>query len=224
MVQIIIIKKEGKLTYDKITDLNELYKKCGFRKVDGFEKIKEYKDETCNTIELWGKMSGKGIIKNQYVFPTPIDKKIYGNCSLMMKSGDQYIDICEEVWNKTCDTLTNMKNQDLQMTDSDKKTKLEFIKQKLDNINKTISSFNAKEEGDEIMKEASNFVKDERDKNKKIKKKDNKTDSVNLETEQVLDVSESDTASDSSTESDDYELKEETYLYSDEEEEEINKN
>ena len=224
MVQIIIIKKEGKLTYDKITDLNELYKKCGFRKVDGFEKIKEYKDETCNTIELWGKMSGKGIIKNQYVFPTPIDKKIYGNCSLMMKSGDQYIDICEEVWNKTCDTLTNMKNQDLQMTDSDKKTKLEFIKQKLDNINKTISSFNAKEEGDEIMKEASNFVKDERDKNKKIKKKDNKTDIVNLETEQVLDVSESDTASDSSTESDDYELKEETYLYSDEEEEEINKN
>ena len=185
MVQIIIIKKEGTLTYDKIADISELYKKCGFRKAEGLEKINEWKIEDDN-VELWGKASGKVIVKNQYIFSVPIDKKIYGNCSLMRKSGDKYIDMDEEIWNKIKNTKVQEK-QDIQDN-----VKLEVIKNIMDTIKSDI---------DLMVKENSQTI---------INKK-------NID-EEELDVS--DSASDSSNDSANSELKEETYLYSEEEEEE----
>ena len=43
MTQVLKIEKNGDIKYIKISDTNELYKKCGFRKDIGFEKITNWK-------------------------------------------------------------------------------------------------------------------------------------------------------------------------------------
>jgi len=103
MVQVLKIEKTGDIKYIKITDTNELYKKCGFRKDIGFEKITNW-EKTINgdimNIELWGRTSGKNNIKNNYKFPKPFNQNIYGNCSLIYKQNDITLDLTEELWNK----------------------------------------------------------------------------------------------------------------------------
>ena len=193
MVQIIIIKKEGKLTCEKITDLSELYKKCGFRKVEGFEKIHDFNDGADINIELWGKINGKGIVKNLYAFPTVTDKKIYGNCSLIRKLGDKYVDIDEDIWDK----IKNQENKTIEvkpLNEQNNNVKIKLIKEHLDILKDAISQVS----NDELKWTSEN-----------TKKKDE---------EEVLDITDSD--SDTSNESDNSELKEETYLYSEEEEDE----
>ena len=65
MVQILIFEKNGDTSYNKITSSNELYKKCGFRKTEGFDIISSWHIESSNiTVELWGRIIGKGNIKN----------------------------------------------------------------------------------------------------------------------------------------------------------------
>ena len=90
MVQILIIDKLGTINYSTISDINELYKKCGFRKVEDFIMIHNWICDTDEniTIELWGRVVGKGSIKNIYNFPNLIEKNIYGNCALVAKNNN----------------------------------------------------------------------------------------------------------------------------------------
>ena len=97
MVQIIKVEKNGDIKLDNIENISELYKKCGFRKADGFENIYTWKNININ-IELWGRATGKASLKNTYVFPTPIEKTVYGNCVLVGKNNLDYIDINEQIW------------------------------------------------------------------------------------------------------------------------------
>ena len=100
MTQILIIEKSGNIkvkadvTYEN--DIIELYKTCGFRKQDGFVKI-------CNwdSIELWGRLTGKNNLLNNYKFPSPIDKtEIFGNCILIRILDNKFIDMTESIWNQ----------------------------------------------------------------------------------------------------------------------------
>ena len=93
MAQILKIEKSGIIKTDKLLKIDDLYKKCGFRKIDGFEKITYWSQNINNTninVELWGRLSGKGAIKNDYVFPSNLDKTIYGNCCIIAKSSSTY--------------------------------------------------------------------------------------------------------------------------------------
>ena len=103
MTQFLKIEKNGDIKNSKISDINELYKKCGFRKNTGFEKITNWEkniDGNNINIELWGRTSGKNNFKNNYTFPESFNKSIYGNCSLIHKQNDKIIDLSEELWNK----------------------------------------------------------------------------------------------------------------------------
>ena len=87
MVQVLKIEKNGDINYINIDTITELYKKCGFRKDIGFDKITSWKinENSNNNIELWGRTFGKKNLKNTYKFPESLTKKIYGNCSIIYK-------------------------------------------------------------------------------------------------------------------------------------------
>ena len=72
MVTFIKIEKDGKLYEEKLDNIENLYKKCGLRKIEGFINLYEY-DSNEGKIELWGRNSGRSNIKNSYVFPLDIN-------------------------------------------------------------------------------------------------------------------------------------------------------
>ena len=102
MVLSLKIEKNGDIKNINIDNTNELYKKCGFKKEEGFIKIQDWK-RTINgndaNIELWGRTSGKNSVKNKFNFPESLNKSIYGNCCLVGKYEDTLIDLTED-WNK----------------------------------------------------------------------------------------------------------------------------
>ena len=202
MVQIIIIKKDSELIYENFAIFSDIYKKCGFRKDDGFEKIADFSDDSNEVnIELWGKLSGKCAVKNTYVFPiNSIAKKIYGNCVLLRKSCDKYVDLEQEVWDTVKVLFKAQPSNEIH-----NQTKMKIIKQQIDTIKDSIS---------QVSNEITNTINASNASNASnpfavtIKCKDEQK-------EELLEIS--DTDSDLSEESNDSELKEETYVYSDEE-------
>lgn len=95
MVQILIVKK-NKINYSKISTIDDIYIKCGFRKVEGFEQIIQWNIENY-IIEVWGRVIGKGTWKNTYTFPTEI-KNIYGNCAIVLKKDGMLTDLTVDDW------------------------------------------------------------------------------------------------------------------------------
>lgn len=89
MITYVIVDKYGKLKELKAKELlkEELYKKCGFRKKDGFDKRTTWNVLLNNEkfkIELYAKDNGKANTENKYEFPPPIDTILYfGNCCLI---------------------------------------------------------------------------------------------------------------------------------------------
>jgi hypothetical protein len=104
MVQILIIIRDGSINSTKIIDMKDLYKKCGFRKSEGFENIIGWKESLGGSnidIELWGRTSGKGNLKNNYKFPILLDKIVYGNCLLIAKDSTAKLrDLTIPLWNE----------------------------------------------------------------------------------------------------------------------------
>ena len=97
---ILIIDKCCELKTIGVKDYKEeeLYKKCGFKKPDGFLKQVEWIvkiDGEKYKISMYGKLDGRANMENKYDFPPPIDSKLYfGSCAL----------ICELICVKT-DTM-----------------------------------------------------------------------------------------------------------------------
>jgi hypothetical protein len=86
---IIIIDKGGELKTIAVKDYKEeeLYKKCGFKKGEGFFKQVEWSvkmDGQKYIISMYGKLDGKANMENKYDFPPPVDTKLYfGSCTLV---------------------------------------------------------------------------------------------------------------------------------------------
>uniref|UniRef100_A0A6C0AXT6 Uncharacterized protein n=1 Tax=viral metagenome TaxID=1070528 RepID=A0A6C0AXT6_9ZZZZ len=191
MTQILIIEKNGNI---KIKDgvkynnnVNELYKTCGFRKQDGFVKIYNW-----DSIELWGRLTGKNNFLNNYKFPSPIDKtEIFGNCILIRILDNQLVDMTENIWNRILtgnEIVTSINNINI-------------------NTTTTITSYTDKDNN-----------KNSHDNNKLDNKYDN---NHNNDHDDHDDDDDDDDDDDSSDDDDDYgdsELQEEDYIYSSEEE------
>jgi hypothetical protein len=86
---IIIVDKSGTLKVLNVKDYKEddLYKKCGFKKPDGFEKQTEWSskiDGQRYLTSLYAKADGKANSENKYDFPPPVDTKLFfGSCALV---------------------------------------------------------------------------------------------------------------------------------------------
>lgn len=86
---IIIVDKSGTLKVLNVKDYKEedLYKKCGFKKPDDFEKQTEWSSKIDGQryfISLYAKADGKANSENKYDFPPPVDTKLFfGSCALV---------------------------------------------------------------------------------------------------------------------------------------------
>ena len=89
MVNIIIVEKNGDLKSSKyIPGKDALYKKCKFKKEEGFElrttwKVKKNKD-VFEYVSMYARDSGKANTENKYDFPPPIDTVLYFGCCVLI--------------------------------------------------------------------------------------------------------------------------------------------
>jgi hypothetical protein len=113
---IVIVEKVGTLKTLSIKDfkVEELYKKCGFKKEDGFIKQVEWSakyDGKKYYVEVYAKSEGRGNSENKYDFPPPIDSKLFfGSCAIVayLKQTDGikcYVDLSLQLWNKIYEKL-----------------------------------------------------------------------------------------------------------------------
>jgi hypothetical protein len=115
-LSVIIVEKGGNLKILTIKEfkLEDLYKKCGFKKGDDFLKQVEWTakyDGIKYYIEVFAKTDGRANSENKYDFPPPIDKKLFfGSCAILayFKKDDDikvYTDLSLPLWNKIYEKL-----------------------------------------------------------------------------------------------------------------------
>ena len=115
-LNIIIVEMAGTLKSLAIKDfkLEELFKKCGFKKSDDFIKQVEWNakyDSKKYYIEVFAKTDGRPNSENKYDFPPPIDSKLFfGSCAILayLKKDDGskgYTDLTLQLWNKIYEKL-----------------------------------------------------------------------------------------------------------------------
>lgn len=112
MTNIVLVDKNGTLSIANIKniDKNILYKKCNFRKGDGFLMRTTWKVKLNNElhkIELWARDFGNANTENKYDFPPPCDSDLYfGRCCLVKVDDDNNIvDLDISLWNKIYEKL-----------------------------------------------------------------------------------------------------------------------
>jgi len=113
---IIIVEKGSILKPLAIKDfkIEELYKKCGFKKAEDFIKQIEWSakyDGNKYFVEVYAKTEGRAGSENKYDFPPPIDNSLFfGNCALIAylkteTNSKMYVDIDLQLWKKIYDKL-----------------------------------------------------------------------------------------------------------------------
>jgi hypothetical protein len=111
---IIIVEKQGNLKTLTVKDFkeDELFKKCGFKTNDGFNKQTEWKVKYNSTkyyVQVFGKSEGRANNENKYDFPPPIDNKLFfGNCVIICYTkikDKKYINLTIDLWEKLYEKL-----------------------------------------------------------------------------------------------------------------------
>jgi hypothetical protein len=117
---ILIIEKTGSIKMLTIKEYLEedLYKKCGFKKADGFQKQTEWTsifvEGNKYSISLFAKTCGKLNTENKYEFPLPIVNELFfGNCALVCSKESGIYSLTIDLWEKIKNTLKclEIKNQ-----------------------------------------------------------------------------------------------------------------
>ena len=115
-ISVIIVEKGGSLKSLTIKDYKEedLYKKCGFKKPDGFSKQTEWGIKLEGkkfVVALFAKTEGKANTENKYDFPPPVDTILFfGSCLLVssIKKDDGsfgIVSLSVEQWDKMYEKL-----------------------------------------------------------------------------------------------------------------------
>lgn len=112
-LDIIIVERLGSLKMLSVKDfkLEDLYKKCGFKKADDFNKQTEWNVKMSGkkyTIHLYAKTDGRANSENKYDFPPPVDAKLfYGSCALVCYDAATKLltNLRLDLWNKIYEKL-----------------------------------------------------------------------------------------------------------------------
>ena len=110
---IVIIEKSGELKELNVKnfDIKDLYKKCNFRKSDGFDERHYFKNININgenfNIAVFAKIDGKANTENKYDMPPPIDTTLFfGNMGLIRYADNKkIINLKLDDWNKIYNKL-----------------------------------------------------------------------------------------------------------------------
>ena len=115
MTSILIVEKGGNLKSLSVKDYqeDELFKKCGFKKADGFSKQTDWTIKLSGSkyvVSVYGKTEGKANGENKYDFPPPIDNVLFfGSCALVChKVESSTTTICNltlDLWEKMYEKL-----------------------------------------------------------------------------------------------------------------------
>jgi len=110
-LKIVIVEKNGTLRNLSVKEfnINELYKKCGFKKSEDFVNQNnwtiKYEGEMYN-ISLYAKTEGRHNNENKYEFPPPVDTKLFfGSCALVASINNTYTNLNEDMWKKMYNKL-----------------------------------------------------------------------------------------------------------------------
>lgn len=114
--EIVLVDKTGTLKSLQIKEFKEeeLYKKCGFKSADGFEKQTEWDIKLEGNkflVSVYGKTNGKANGENKYDFPPPIDSTLFfGTCAIVaqVKGADkafEFTNLTLDVWEKMYEKL-----------------------------------------------------------------------------------------------------------------------
>ena len=144
MTKIVLIEKNGDLKGMNVKELSRdnLYKKCGFKKSNGFDKRFCWELELNSVhynIEIWSKKEGKAGSENKYDLPPPVDKDLYyGTMALIAFTKEGFVDLELELWKEMYEKLfggfedlndTEEKSEDeLEKVPAEKKTKSGYLK------------------------------------------------------------------------------------------------
>jgi len=109
----IVVEKASALKESTIKEYTEsdLYKKCGFKKADGFDKHVEWTskiDKQSYIVKLYGKTDGRANNENKYDFPPPVDNILFfGSCLLIAfrKNETSPCDLTTDLWLKIYEKL-----------------------------------------------------------------------------------------------------------------------
>jgi hypothetical protein len=120
-ITFIVVERNGDLKENKIKNtmvcMEELCRKCKFKKTDGYIKRTEWEYFSTSTkstssdskiiIELWAKDDGLANYENKYEFPPPVDNDLFfGACALIARDNkNNYINLTKETWNKIYEFL-----------------------------------------------------------------------------------------------------------------------
>jgi len=115
-LSIVIVEKSGDLKSLNVKDYKEeeLFKKCGFKKTDGFIKHNVWPikiDGQKYNVSMYGKLDGKANTENKYDFPPPIDTKLFfGACALVATTLNatkekQLCNLSVDLWEKMYEKL-----------------------------------------------------------------------------------------------------------------------
>ena len=115
-ISVVIVEKTGTLKSLTIKDYKEeeLYKKCGFKKPDGFSKQTEWGVKLEGKkfiVAVYAKSDGKANSENKYDFPPPVDTALFfGSCALVcsIKKDDgtwEIVSLSLEQWEKMYEKL-----------------------------------------------------------------------------------------------------------------------
>jgi len=118
MVYFLRIDKDKEVKEVNLENISDLYKCCGLRKSEGFEIIKEYTTTSMN-IQLWGRLTGRTNIKNNYSF-LDVTSNVYGTCAIVGYTKDNILcNINIEDWHQLYKQEEETDNKN---TDSDNDT------------------------------------------------------------------------------------------------------
>ena len=115
-LSIVIVDKTGTLKSLNVKEYKEeeLFKKCGFKKADGFVKHTIWPikiDGQKYNVAMYGKLDGKANMENKYDFPPPVDTKLFfGACALVATTTNsskepQLCNLSVELWDKMYEKL-----------------------------------------------------------------------------------------------------------------------
>lgn len=147
-LDIVIVERSGELKSLSVKDfkVEELYKKCGFKKPENFVKQTEWKATLKDTyvVQVYAKTDGRANSENKYDFPPPIDTKLfYGNCALILTTNGKYSNLSIPLWNQIYEALfggfedlrdtrkedeDDMDEDELKHVPKEKKTKQGYLK------------------------------------------------------------------------------------------------
>lgn len=98
----VLIEKSGECvgkTSKNGLGVDELYKKCGFKKADGFNEVGRWKLADGLEIAVYGRTDGKAGSENKFEYPQPIDKQLFfGNMAVVAMMNGSHVDLDINHW------------------------------------------------------------------------------------------------------------------------------